>query len=159
VQQKTNEERLMDIIDAVLNTRSDPDQLQVNEEQMLKLQRLHPATLSEWRDETGPLIWVLLIPTTHELMQQFLSARITETQLLDQTDLQQTLDCLYLCSAVALPEIRGKGITKELCLTAIKKIQVDFPITQLFVWPMSEEGRALSQDIAARLNLPLLVKN
>ena len=42
---KSNFERMMQIIDEVFSTREDPDQLQVNENVIARLQELHPATL------------------------------------------------------------------------------------------------------------------
>lgn len=155
---KNNLERMFEVIESTFATRSDPGQLQVTEKQMAKLVALHPATLSEVADEHGPLIWVLLIPTTENTMHEFLSEKITEKQLLEKTSNGESYNALYLCSATTLPEYRGKGETKKLCLKAISAIRKDHPIKTLFVWPFSEGGNALAQGIATTCGLPLLTR-
>jgi len=156
--QKPNYQRMYDLIDAVFSTRQDPDQLQVNAEQMRKLQALHPATLSEVASDEGPLIWALLIPTTELLMVRFLSALINEKQLLEQTTVDAEFDCIYLCSVTALPEVRGQGKTKALCLSAIKAMQRDFPAKYLFVWPFTDAGKKLAQSLALECGLSLKIR-
>ena len=59
-----NFNRMLQLIDEVFATRQDPNQLQVTQKEIKKLAKLHPATISELADESGPVIWVLLIPTT-----------------------------------------------------------------------------------------------
>ncbi len=155
---KPNFNRMLELIDETFATRKDPGQIQVTQAQMKQLEAIHPATLSEKANDDGPLIWVLLIPTTKTIMNNFLSGKISETQLLEQTKPQQNYDCIYLCSATTLPEARGKGDTKKLCLAAIEEISKDHNITSLFVWPFSKEGGQLAQKIADELKLPLLKK-
>jgi hypothetical protein len=149
---------MMDLIDQTFATRKDPDQVQVTQAQMKKLQAIHPATLSEFANEDGPLIWVLLIPTTQKVMLDFVEGRISEAELLKQTKPQQNYDCIYLCSATALPEARNKGETKKLCLKAIHEICKDHIIKILFVWPFTKEGEKLAESIAKECNLKLMIK-
>jgi hypothetical protein len=52
---------------------------------MERLRRIHPATLTERDDGKGPTAWILLIPTTHELMGQFLAGQITEQHRREKT--------------------------------------------------------------------------
>lgn len=136
--------------------QNDPQQLQVNEEVMKKLEQLHPSTLSEYIDGDGPVIWVLLIPTTKDLMNLFIAGKIGETELLNKTPSGIKYEALYLCSALTLPEFRGKGLTKKLCLHAISKIRKMHPIQVLFVWSFSKEGEKLAASIALYEKLPLL---
>src|ERR1044071_8497711 len=118
---QTNIERMFTVIEEVFDMRNDPLQLQVNDKVIAKLNKIQPATLSEYNEGNGPIAWVLVIPTTTELMNNFLSGKISEQELFDQTKPGMKYDALYLCSATTLPEYRGKGITKKLCLDAIKK--------------------------------------
>jgi hypothetical protein len=150
-----NYQRMMKLIDEVFATRQDPDQLQVTNAQFKKLRQIHPQTLSEFSDANGPLIWVLIIPTTRQVMTDFLAARISETQLLDRTKAGEKYDCIYLCSATTLPEMRGKGKTKEMCLQAINAVRSEHPVTTLFVWPFTEGGNALARIIANESGLEL----
>jgi len=147
---------MMQIIDEVFATRNDPDQLQVTPQQLKKLQKIHPATLTELADENGPVIWVLVIPTTETVMHDFLNGIISEKELLERTQPGDRYDCLYLCSVTTLPEYRGKGQTKKLCLEVISSIRKDHPIKTLFAWPFTKEGERLAEALAKTTGLQLL---
>jgi len=155
---KSNFERMIQLADKSFDARHDPDQLDVNENAIKKLHLLHPATLSEFNEGTGPLVWILIIPTTEDLMKQFLKNKINEKKLLDLTPLNVSYDCIYLCSAMVLPEYRGKGIAKRLTIEAIEAIQKTHNIKTLFVWPFSKEGERLAESIAKTTGLKLLKK-
>jgi ribosomal protein S18 acetylase RimI-like enzyme len=148
--------RMIELASSVFDTRNDPEQLDVNESVMERLYKLHPATLSEEVIGDGPVCWILLIPTTEELMQDFIAARITEQELLDRTPLGAKYEAIYLCSALVLPEFRKKGIAKRLTQEAIKAIRADHPIRNLFSWNFSPEGARLAAKIAKEEQLPLL---
>lgn len=151
----SNFERMLLLVDEVFSVKNDPDQLDVNEKVMQKLLTLHPATVSEFDDGNGPIAWVLLIPTTETLMQQFLKKEISENDLFNLTEPGISFNTIYLCSAVVLEEYRRKGIAKKLILNAIEKIQKDHPVKSLFVWTFSKEGDAGAEKIALLTNLPL----
>ncbi len=151
-----NFNRMMQLIDEVFATRQDPNQLQVSQAEMKKLKQIHPATLSELADENGPVIWALLIPTTNEVMNDFLAGKISEKDILTKTKPEEEYNCIYLCSVTTLPEYRGKGQSKKLCLDSIKAICKDHPIQTLFVWPFTKEGELLAGSIAKACGLPLL---
>jgi len=150
-----NYHKMFIIIEEVFSTRNDPDQLQVDEHVMKKLSMIHPATLGEFADENGPLIWVLLIPTTSRVMNDFLSGKISEKEILAQTNPGEKFDCIYLCSVTTLHEKRGKGETKKLCLRQIEAIRKDYPVKALFVWAFSPEGERLADSLGKSCNLPV----
>ncbi len=150
---------MLDLIDEVFSTRNDPDQIQVNQQQLKKLQAIHPATLTEFANEDGPLIWILIIPTTNSIMNDFLEGKISEKRLLEKTKEGDKYECIYLCSATTLPEFRGKGETKKLCIKAINSITEVHTIKTLFVWPFTKEGGVLAQKIANECDLELKVKS
>jgi hypothetical protein len=150
-----NFKRMITLIDEVFETRNDPNQLQVNEAEMEKLQHIHADTLTEIANEEGPTTWVLLIPTTKNLMLDFLQEKINETQLLHLTEVGATYTCIYLCSATTLPEFRGKGQTLNASVQAIHNIQQQHPIHELFVWHFTPEGKALANKIATLTGLTL----
>lgn len=154
-ERQTNITRMFGIIDEVFATRGDPDQLQVTPAQQAKLAVLHPATLSELSDENGPIVWVLLIPTTKEVMEDFVNGSISENELLNRTNPEDKFESIYLCSATTLPEHRGKGKTKRLCVDAIRRISQDYPIKSLFVWPFTPGGDKLAEAVAAETGLTL----
>ena len=147
---------MMKIIDEVFAVRNDPEQLQVNQQVLEKLEQIHPASLSEYNEGSGPAVWVLVIPATAELMFCFVEGKISEQQLFDMTKPGMKYDALYLCSATALQEYRGKGHTRRLCCEAIESIRAAHPLKTLFVWAFTPEGSALAESIARKTKLPLL---
>ena len=152
----TNFDRMIRLASETFDSKHDPAQLDVNEEVIAQLERLHPATVSEYTEGDGPVIWVILIPTTAHLMKQFTDAEISESELLNNTPLHQKYDALYLCSAMVLPVYRRKGLAKKIVSEAINRMREDHPIQTLFTWNFSKEGELLAQSIANIESLPLL---
>ncbi|MBL7847792.1 MAG: GNAT family N-acetyltransferase [Cyclobacteriaceae bacterium] len=155
---KSNFERMLQLADEVFASRSDPNQLDINEQVLEHLRIIHPATVSAQDDGNGPVAWLLVIPTTFELMNLFLKGDITERELYEKTPLNTTYDALYLCSAMVLEEYRRKGIMKNLALNAAEAIRRDHPIKALFVWTFSEEGKIGAEELSRRLRLPLYLR-
>jgi GNAT superfamily N-acetyltransferase len=154
--QEHNYNRMIQLATDVFDTKNDPEQLDVNEEVMERLRSIHPFTISEHRDENGPVIWILLIPTTSAIMYRFLNKEITEQQLLEFTMPGASYDAIYLCSALVLPEYRGKGLAQKLTLEAIENIRQAHRIHTLFVWPFSDEGLALAKSVSRTTGIALL---
>ncbi len=154
----TNLDRMLQLADEVFASRTDPDQLDVDPAVLEHLRALHPAAVAEQADDEGPVCWVLLIPTTQALMDDFLAGRITERELFARTPLGARYDAVYLCSAMTLAEHRRQGIARRITLHAIQRIRHDHPVKALFVWPITGEGRATAEVIARAAGLPLLVR-
>jgi len=152
---QSNFERMLQLADEVFSTKSDPNQLDVNEEIITQLLKLHPATVSEYDDGNGPVAWVLLIPTTEELMQKFLENKISEKELFNLTEPGMSFDAVYLCSAMVLDEWRRKGIAQKLILDALEKIGKDHPVKSLFVWTFTRDGDLAAEKISKLTSLPL----
>lgn len=152
---KSNYERLIALADEVFAVRKDPEQLDVNKDVMEKLHAIHPATLSDKDFGEGPILWILLIPTTISTMNQFLNHEINEKQLYELTEPGQSYEAIYLCSALVLQEHRKKRFAKEVTLKAINEIQEDHSIKALFYWPFTEHGEAAAKSIAKAIDLPL----
>ena len=151
----SNLERLIQLADEVFAVKSDPSQLDVNPEVRERLLKIHPATLSEYNEGNGPVAWVLIIPTTIDLMNRFLSEEITEKELFELTPLNEKYDAIYLCSALVLDEFRRKGITRNLALKAIQEMKKKHPLKAAFIWAFSPEGDQAALTIARLAGLPL----
>jgi len=151
----SNFERMIQLSDEVFSSRTDPDQLNVDENVMEHLQRIHPDTISEFDDGNGPVCWILCIPTTLDLMTQFVDQNISERELYELTPLNTQYEAIYLCSALLLEEFRGKGIAQELCVSAIECIQKEHSIKALFFWSFSIEGQMLAEKVSELTGLPL----
>jgi len=153
-----NLERMIKLADEFFETKKDPSQISVTEETMARLRQIHPGTMSEKEDAHGPIAWVLVIPTTKDIKEQFIAQEIGERELLDNTPMQAKYDALYLCSALVLPEYRGKGLAKRLTLEAIGSIRKDHPIQSLFYWAFSSEGKNLAASVAKEAGMPLYAR-
>lgn len=151
-----NLQRMIELADEVFSAHNDPAQLDVDKDVMNQLGRIHPATLSEYEVENGPVVWILLIPTTIDLMRKFVAEEISEKELLDQTPTGAKYEAIYLCSALVLPEYRRKGLATKVGMKAIEDIRADHPIKYLFTWNFSKEGGDLADLAAQHEGLPLL---
>ncbi len=153
-----NYDRMIQLAETVFNSKADTNQLDVDEDVISHLKSIHPATLSEYNDENGPAVWILMIPTTIDLMNRFLENDISEKELYELTPKNIQYESIYLCSALVLEEFRRKGIAKKLTLSAIESIRKDHPIKYLFIWPFSEEGLSLAEKVAGSTQIPLKIK-
>lgn len=153
-----NFQRMIRLAEEFFDAKNDPAQISVDRVTMKRLGKIHPATMTERKTSKGPIVWVLLLPTTLDLMEQFISDKISERQLLRLTPLRGRYDAVYLCSALVLPEHRGKGLATRVAVKAVKAIEKDHPIQFLFYWAFSPEGKKLAAAIARDVKLPLLHK-
>ncbi len=152
---ESNYEIMIQLAELVFDTKSNPDQLDVDEKVIERLLRIHPSTVSEYDDGNGPVVWILVLPTTSVLMKLFLSREISEKELFYTTPIEANFDAIYLCSAMVLEEYRGKGLARKMTLEAVENIRKDHPIKDLFVWAFSKEGDGLAERIAQLASLPL----
>jgi len=104
---------MLELVNQFFDTKNDPEQLDVDQEIVAHLHKMHPATLSEVTEDNGPVVWILLIPTLHDIMQRFISAAISEKQLLDDTPIDKPYDAIYLCSASPTPYLSSFGSAQD----------------------------------------------
>jgi len=154
-----NFRRLLELADKVFAVKDDPGQLNVTPEVMERLRTIHPSTISDMDYGDGPVAWLLLIPTTKEIMELFISRKISENQLFSMTVPGIKYEAIYLCSALVLEEYRRKGIIKNMALRSIKNIRKNNPIEYLFSWPFTDEGRVTAKNISELTGLPLINLN
>lgn len=156
---QNNFDRMVRLAEEFFSAKTDPDQLLVTPEVIGRLKALHPATMSERATADGPVTWVLVFPTTRELMKAFLRGDVGERELFASTAPGDNFECVYLCSALVLPEYRGKGYSFSATVESLDAIRRDHPVTSLFVWEFSDAGRRLAESVARTLFLPLLFRN
>ena len=147
--------RMIRLADEVFGMKQDPTQISVDKKVMARLRKIHPNTMTQKSTKNGPIAWVLVFPTTKDLMKLFISKKMNEYELLKKTPLQTEYNAVYLCSALVLPENRRKGLAKHLMCKAIKSIQKQHPIKFLFYWAFSSEGKKLAASVAKEFSLPL----
>ena len=148
-------ERMIRLAEESFHASEDPSVVGVTDVMIDRLRRMHPSTVSEECDEAGPIAWVLLLPTTHELIARFLAKSLTERQLFEATPDDATYDVVYMSSALVLPEYQRRGIARRLIIDAVRSIGKDHPIRELAFWPFSAEGRLLAESVARECRLPL----
>lgn len=153
---KDNLKRMQELAKEIFAMDNDLSQISVDEATMELLRKIHHNTLSEKRNEDGPIAWLLIIPTKEQIMRKFISGKISERALLLETPLDEKYEAIYLCSVLVLPEFRRKGIAKKMVCKAIEAIQKKHPIKFLFYWAFSVEGETLAHKIADELGLPIL---
>lgn len=153
-----NLKRMIALAEEFFDVKNDPDQISVDEETRARLLAIHPNTMTEVRNDDGPIVWVLVIPTTTDVMGQFLGKKINEQQILEKTPPGGKYEAVYLCSALVLPEHRGKGMAKRSAVQAVREIQKQHCIKELFAWTFSPEGEGLAVSIAGELGLPLRIR-
>ncbi len=151
----SNLTRMLQLVGSFFDTKNDPEQLDVDQNVIERLHKVHPATMSEYAEGDGPVVWILLIPTTYDIMERFIKGIISEKQLYDETNPGQAYEAIYLCSASVLEEYRNKGLAKRICMEAINSIREGHSIKALYYWPFSSEGKALAESIAKASALPL----
>jgi hypothetical protein len=153
-----NLNRMIALAEEFFDVKNDPDQISVDEETRAQLLAIHPNTMTEVRNDDGPIVWILVIPTTTDVMEQFLARDINEQQLLQKTSPGGRYEAVYLCSALVLPEHRGKGMAKRAAVQAVREIQKQHSIKDLFAWTFSSEGERLAVAIATEVGLPLRLR-
>lgn len=103
--------------------------------------------------------FAFIIPSNKNIMQEFISGEISERELFEETKkmkLYEDVDAIYLCSSFTMPEFRGKGLSTEAIIKAIKKLMEKMnrkPV--LFFWKFTEEGERLARKSAEMLGLEL----
>ena len=152
---KENLVRMIRLAEEFFGAKHDPDQIQIDERILARLKKIHPASITDKSTRNGPVAWMLVLPTSHRLMDLFITKQITERELLRRTHAGKTYDAAYLCSALVLPEYRGKGLAQRLMIQAIKSIQKQHPIQFLFYWSFGIAGEKLAETVAHKLRLPL----
>lgn len=153
-----NLERMIKLAEEFFGARNDPAQISVTKSQIRKLKAIHPCAMLEKRTSKGPIAWILVFPTTKDLMMKFLNGKINERELLNKTPIRKKYEAIYLCSALVLPEFRRKGIAKKLICKSVGLIIKQHPIKYLFYWEYSIAGKKLANSIRNKFGLPLFKK-
>ena len=160
ISNKPNQEvldEMMRVAESIFGTRNDPNQMPITMDSWNKLQKLNENCVL-YEEENGKLIsWGVVVPTTKDIVNDFLADKITERELLEKTLPDQNYSALYLCSAITIPEFRKQGHAKKLTLEAIARIPLTTDAT-LFAWPFTEDGKLALQKINSELNKKILIK-
>jgi hypothetical protein len=144
-------QKMHKVAEDFFGTNDDPDQISITEESNRKLRSIDNDTIMYKVDRNGdPISWIIVIPTSREVMNKFLNKEITERELLEITVEEKSFEALYLCSAFTLPKYRKQGLAKELTLEAVKKFAPNVE-NELYSYPFSEEGKSALKSLEKEL--------
>lgn len=149
---------MIKIAEEYFGTESDPTQIPITLETMQRLLNLGPHTLVFAERDKQPIGWVVTIPTTNELKDQFLKDEITERELFDQSQPKTVPEVVYLCAAFVLPEYRRQGIAFDLLAEAVARYRYVNPEVNFFAWIYSAEGQKLVERLSNQLSLEIETK-
>lgn len=148
-EEKKLHEKTRRIAEEFYGTAQHPDQIPINEESQNKLHQLHPKAVLFKLIDGEPVSWIVVIPTTKALGEQFVNGEITERVLFDQTQPSDRYEALYLCSVFTVRGHQRQGYGMQLLREALDSI----PLVQdpyLFCWIYSKEGEAMYQALTAK---------
>ncbi len=132
--------------------RHNPGQLQATEEDYTWIHKHIPDCFNVIKIKDEIIGFTLIIPCNKQLMEQFLSKRVSESQLFKKIKESVTYDnfeTIYLCSAFVKPAFRQKGLAHKAYVMSIEKIIKKRGIKPiLFYWEFSEGGRKLASKVA-----------
>ncbi len=150
--------KMNELAERFFGTNEDPDQIPIGNGSLEKLQKLSPAALTYKLEDSNPISWVVIVPTSSDLADKFLNGKITEKLLLDLSEPRKSCDALYLCAVFTVPEHRNKGYALEMLKRGIENIPHAEKV-RLFAWPYSPEGNFLIKKLEKELNLPIELKS
>ena len=151
-------EKGLAMAERVFDTPAHPDQMQATPENFNKLKSINPNTILYEVREGRPVAWVVLVPTTIEVMDKFLKGEISEQKLLDLTQPQEKYPALYLCAAATLPEYQRQGIAGELTKTAISRMPLENNYI-VYSWPTSKAGEVALKKFEAETGKVIQIKH
>jgi hypothetical protein len=137
-------------------TENDPRQFRVNYENYSYVYRHFPNCLNVIKDENRVVGFALILPCNRKIMDDFLSKKINEFQLLELVKKEivyEKFETVYLADAFIDPEYRRKGLILSGFVDSIKKLMKINGNIQLFSWGYSKEGEKLAYRIGEKLEM------
>jgi len=150
-------EKTLDIAEQFFGSQEHPDYIPITRESDQKFERINPNFMVYKLKDGEPISWILVLPTSLDLMNKFIKGDINERQLLDLTKPEEKFEALYLCSAFTVPEYRKQGYVIEMFKGVVKTIPLKDNFS-LFAWPVTKEGRKLTEKLESVLGHKILIK-
>lgn len=149
--------KIREMSERYFGTANDPNQMQVSEWTVGRLNGLHPLTLHARIGNGEPISWTVAIPTSKEAAERFLRGEISERELADTASPSDRYEALYLCMAFTVPEYRGRGYATELFLEALAGMPLEED-SLIYAWIWSEEGERLVKRLEAETGKKIRVR-
>lgn len=144
----------------LFGTDVDEDQAQPTLENALALIGLDKNTFICLKDEGKIVAWSVVLPTSREDMNDFLSGKITERELFDRSVSSPSYEALYLTAVVVLPEHRKQGIGLRLMKHQIEYFRQKYGIADFYAYTLNEDGKRFAHNLERELKIaiPFLTK-
>src|SRR3989344_6947209 len=144
-----------ELAEEFFHMNSKPDEIPASEKNRKFVLKNIPECDNIIRANGKIIGFTLIIPCNKEVMERFLSNRISENELFEEVKKKvnySNFDTIYLCSSFIMQEYRGQGLAIQGRIKSISKIigKRSFkPI--LFSWPQTKEGKKSVEKTASIL--------
>lgn len=151
------------IAEDAFRTAEDPTQVQIRPGGGTWLIDNIPECMRVIRYDKQVVGSTLIVPTSREVMQLFLNKKINEAELFARVRAAAApiWEAIYLCSAVLLPEHRGKGVATTSAMLSIDWVLANKnPRPDFYVWPTNADGMHATQrmkELLAKRGLTVFV--
>lgn len=148
-------EKISEVATELFGTDEDETQAQPTVENTLKLILVEKHDFICLKNAGNLVAWSAVLPTSKELMEQFLNRTINERELFDLAVAQPCFECLYLVAAIVLPKWRRRGIGTSLMKAQIEYFKNKYKINIFYALILTKEGKkligALERDLGASI--------
>ncbi|MCK9292555.1 MAG: GNAT family N-acetyltransferase [archaeon] len=147
---------IFEIADKEFGFKDDPNQYNPTELEFYNLQKQFPFSFCIIKDKNKIIGFVTLLPCSKKLMNDFLSKKINEAELVKNIDENINLDnfdTLFLTAAYIDPNYRKKGIIKKTYKDMIRFYLNKNSNLVLFGWVFTDQGLLLGKKLSAECNL------
>jgi hypothetical protein len=149
---------MLDKGEEFFGTQNDPNQLPTNMETLHKLLEINPNTIIVKKDDNGDFVGcAAFLPTTTDLMDLFLTNKITENQMFEMTTPNIDYDAIYVISVFVDPSFKNGGSSRSLIIQGITPLLKDG--VKIFFEGFSDEGSMLGKIFAKRYGIEVINKN
>lgn len=142
-------------------TSEDTEQMKISEENSRWIFENIPEYFNVIKKEGKIVGYSFLMPSTKNIMENFVSGMINEAELFDgikkmDSEFLVRPEAVYLCSFYVDENNRRRGLASIAGIKTISSIASRFNITPtLFAWRYSDEGRLLCRKIAKVMGFDL----
>lgn len=145
-----------DLAEKYFGTRKDPEQMPTDEKASNWILHNIPECVNVIKNNGEIIGFSFIMPCNEELMKQFISKKLNESQLYKEIKKKITyknFTTIYLCSAFVKPDYRKKGLASKAVMKSIEKIMKNNKIPTLFFEAYSEDGRKTVEAMAKKLKI------
>ena len=146
-------EKMCLIAEKIFSAEADTTQTKPTVENTLDLISIEKNTLVCIKENGEVVAWTVVLPTSKNNMNRFLSGEITERELSFESKKDPSFEALYLMAGITLPLYRKRGLSLQLITYQIDYFKHKYNMRDFYSLPFSESGKSLIQKISANLNI------